>query len=86
MDLEAMGRRMRAAREALGLTQAQVAKAIGRSLLFYGYIERGTRRMSLVTFSAVALALDISADELLGLEEFRHKKELRVRKPLETTR
>ena len=76
MDLEAMGRRMRAAREALGLTQAQVAKAIGRSLLFYGFIERGKRKMSLETFYAIACVLNISSDKLLGLKKGRSRTSL----------
>lgn len=83
MDYEALGSRIRNARKVRGMTQAECAKAIQRSLPFYGHIERGTRKMSMETFFEIAKVLDVSADELLGLGRDQRKKELHARELLE---
>lgn len=67
IDFYALGQCLRRARKAKGMTQRDCAVAIHRSLPFYGHVERGTRKMSLTTFSEIVSALDLSADELLRL-------------------
>ena len=65
LDLVTLGRYLQRQRKSRGMTQGECAKAIHRSLPFYGHIERGTRKMSMETFCELVLALDLSADELL---------------------
>jgi transcriptional regulator with XRE-family HTH domain len=64
-----IGRATRKARVNLGLSQADAAERIGISLEFFGRIERGTTSPSVPTLVAMATALHVSADVLLGLEE-----------------
>lgn len=66
VNYEALGKRIRYRRSTLRLTQAEVASAINISLAFYGNIERGTRIPSLDTLVAIANALQIGLDFLLG--------------------
>lgn len=56
---------MRVLRQALGLTQAQVAELSGIETSFYGQIERGANVPSLKTFLAIAQALDADPADLL---------------------
>lgn len=65
MDYKAMGRRIRAQRKLLGLTQEQLAAVLDISNSFMGHIERGTRAVSLETLVKIANALNISCDVLL---------------------
>lgn len=51
MDYIGIGRRIRRARKAERMTQEALSKAVGISISFLGHIERGTRKMSLETFS-----------------------------------
>lgn len=48
------------------LTQVDVAARIGISAEFYARIERGHALPALATFASMTLALDVSADQLLG--------------------
>ena len=50
------------------MTQEQLAERANRSFAFIGHIGRGTRIMSVATLCEMALALDCTTDELLGLE------------------
>lgn len=61
-----IGATARAAREALGLTQAQVAQRVGLVPLVYSRLERGKMLPSVPTLLRICDALDISADEALG--------------------
>ena len=65
LDLVTLGRYLQRQRKSRGMTQSECARAIHRSLPFYGHIDRGTRKMSMETFCELVLALDLSADELL---------------------
>ena len=65
VDYEAMGRRMKARRRALKLSQGEVADAIQLSASFYGNIERGKRIPSVDTLVSIANALDVGVDFLL---------------------
>lgn len=57
---------MRAVREALRLSQAQVAEKAGIDTSFYGQIERGKNIPSLKTFVAIAGALGAEPADLLA--------------------
>lgn len=60
-----IGWRMRSARKALRLTQAQVADQAGIDFSFYGQIERGRNIPSVRTLMAIARALGVEPGELL---------------------
>ena len=65
LDYGKMGMRIRQVRKAKGWSQDELAKKCGISMSFLGHIERGSRIMSMETFSNICLALDAGADELL---------------------
>ena len=62
-----IGKSARAARAALGLSQADVAERLGLSLEFVGRIERGAALPSVPTLVSLAEVLGVSSDVLLGL-------------------
>ncbi|WP_309888041.1 helix-turn-helix transcriptional regulator [Archangium sp.] len=64
---KSLGEVARAARDRLGLTQAQVARQAGLAPNVYGRIERGGMMPAVPTLRKLALALGISADALLEL-------------------
>ena len=49
--------RLKAARRSAGLTQAEVAKRLGRPQSFVSKYERGERRLDVVEFGHVATAI-----------------------------
>ncbi len=61
-----LGEVARAARERLGLTQAEVAHKVGLVPDVYGRIERGTLVPSVPSLRRLCLVLGISSDALLG--------------------
>lgn len=65
LDYGRIGMRIRQVRKARGWSQDELAKKCGISMSFLGHIERGTRIMSLETFTGICAALDAGADELL---------------------
>lgn len=65
MHAEDLGRRIKKARKAKGLTQDKLAELTGISTVFFGEIERGVKLPSLPVFVAMVEALDTSADDLL---------------------
>lgn len=65
MDGKAVGRRIKAAREARHLTQEELAACIDISPTHISVIERGTKIPRLDTFVAIANALEVSGDALL---------------------
>lgn len=65
MDWKAMGKRIKAAREAAGMTQEELADAINMSSMHISVIERGAKPPKLETFTRIANVLQVSADELL---------------------
>ncbi len=67
MDYIALGKRIRAARNSCQLTQAELAEKVGVSVSFIGHIERGTRIVSLDTFTRICQALEASPNALLGM-------------------
>lgn len=65
LDYTRMGERIRQVRKAKGWSQDELSKKCGISMSFLGHIERGTRIMSLETFTSICTVLDTNADELL---------------------
>lgn len=76
-DREALGRRLRAARQARGLTQGQVAQDV-MSVAYLSRIESGHRRPTPAAFAALALRLDVSVESLLGQAERHEVDEIRL--------
>src|SRR5689334_17398784 len=60
-----VGRRLRAAREAKGLTQGEVAGP-GASVAYISRIESGQRRPTAKLLGDLARRLDVTVDQLLG--------------------
>ena len=56
-------------RKASGMTQADVAKALGRHQPFVANIENGDRRVDLIELIDLALIIDFELDEIV--EELR---------------
>ena len=65
MDLQAVGKRIKTAREAKNLTQEDLAAMVDLSTTHVSVIERGQKVTRLDTFIAIANALEVSADTLL---------------------
>ena len=65
LDYQALGARIRKAREHKGYTQEQLSEECSLSPSFIGHIERGTRTPSLETVYNISCVLEISTDELL---------------------
>lgn len=65
MDLQAVGARIKATREAKGMTQEDFAAALELSRNHISVIERGLKAPKLETFVAMANLLGVSADSLL---------------------
>lgn len=63
--LKEIGERLRAARKAKGLTQAQAADLLDMSCNFYGEIERGNCRLSIEKLMLVHKQLDIDLTYLI---------------------
>lgn len=65
MDCINLGKRIKAAREHIGLTQEQLSELVGLSPMHMSVIERGVKPPKLDTFVRIANALGVSADQLL---------------------
>ena len=65
MDMKAVGRRIKMAREEKNLTQEDLASLVNISSTHISVIERGLKVVKLDTFVAIANALEVSADTLL---------------------
>lgn len=63
---ERIGQRLRARREAQGLTQAELAERVGITDNYLSAVERGVKLPTLPTLDALATALDTQPVELLG--------------------
>jgi transcriptional regulator with XRE-family HTH domain len=66
-----LGEVARAARERLGLTQAQVARRVGLVPGVYGRIERGDMMPSVPSLRRISIVLGISSDALMGVSPFQ---------------
>ena len=76
-DREALGRRLRSARQARDLTQGEVARDI-MSVAYLSRIEGGHRRPTAVALESLASRLDVSVELLLGQAEPREVDEIRL--------
>ena len=65
MNLQAIGARIKAAREEKGITQEEFAAMLDLSRNHVSVIERGVKAPRLETFVAIANILEVSADSLL---------------------
>ena len=65
MDLKAIGRRIKIAREQKGLTQEALAELVDLTPMHISVIERGFKPTKLETFCRIANILGVSADTLL---------------------
>lgn len=64
-ELKKIGRNIKKAREARGLTQARVARMCRITTNYYARIERGERMVTLPTLKKVVVALRIKSSDLL---------------------
>jgi len=76
-DREALGRRLRSARQARDLTQGEVARGI-MSVAYLSRIEGGHRRPTAVALESLASRLDVSVELLLGQAEPREVDAIRL--------
>ncbi len=65
IDYQAMGKRIKAARLAMNMTQEKLAEAINISLPHISNIENGHSKVSLATLLQIANALNTSLDQLV---------------------
>lgn len=66
MDRKALGKRIRAERQQLNLTQEKLAELISVSSTYIGFIERGERTVTLEKLIQIANTLHVSVDYLLS--------------------
>ena len=76
-DREALGGRLRSARQALGLTQGEVAADV-MSVAYLSRIESGHRRPTAPALQALAQRLEVSVEHLLGDPDPREVDEIRL--------
>lgn len=60
-----VGRRLRAQREALGLSQEAMAERLGYHRTFLGSVERGERNLTLASVEQLAASLGVAPLDLL---------------------
>ncbi len=65
LDIEALGRRIKAVRKRRGLSQNNLSELIDKSPTYLSYVESGTKCMSLDAFVDIVNALNTTADDLL---------------------
>lgn len=65
-SIERTAARLRKARQAKRLTQAEVAKKAGVNENHYAQIERGEKNPTLSTFTNIIEAIGVSSTEILG--------------------
>jgi transcriptional regulator with XRE-family HTH domain len=65
-SIERTAARLRKARHAKGLTQAEAAKKAGISENYYAQIERGERNPTTSVFLSVIKALGVPSKDILG--------------------
>lgn len=67
------GKRVAAARKERGLTQAQLAKALGITQKMIDYYERRASNVTVEVVRKLARVLHVSSDELLGIKPKKAK-------------
>ena len=74
----ALGKRIRALREAKSYSQVFVADTIGMSPKYYSEIELGRRNPSLINIVKIARAFSVTLDELILVNTGRHENKLKA--------
>lgn len=65
MDYFEIGQRIRKYRKAVGMSQEELASAVGISTTHMSHIETGNTKLSLQVLVAIAEALNVSTDSLI---------------------
>ena len=68
IDFASIGQKVKSVRVSRGVTQEQLAEAVGVGVTHISHLETGTGTVSLKVFVAIVNYLDCSADELLCKE------------------
>lgn len=76
-DYERLREMLAEARAASGLTQAQVARRLGRSQSFVSKYEMGERRIDLIEFLALAEVLGLDAGHAIRTLQPRIRRKLK---------
>lgn len=76
--LEGFGRRLTTIRKSRGLTQAELGEEVGVSNRVIAYYEQDDAQPPGPLLADLAKALQVSTDELLGIESFKEKTPPRV--------
>ena len=79
-----IGVRIKSLRQALKLTQAEVAEKAGIDASFYGQLERGTSIPSLRTLFSIAAVLHVEPAKLLPRSKRHLGKDLLIAEALDT--
>ena len=66
MDYYIIGQQIRKYRKAMGMSQEQLAEAIGISVTHMSHIETANTKLSLPVFVDIATALEVTTDDLLN--------------------
>jgi transcriptional regulator with XRE-family HTH domain len=69
-----LGRRLRTLRNSQGMTQAQLADLLGARSTNISDVERGDRGVTVQQIVKLARALNVSADDILGLTKSHARK------------
>ena len=80
VDEKTIGRSLRELRQSRGLTQTELADRLDIKQVIVSAYERGAVRMHGALIAAFAKTLDVSADELLGLDPPRRNGATRDRR------
>lgn len=75
VDFRRIGKLIRQARLNLHMTQEQLSEEVDVTPAFIGHIERAERSASLMTIVKLAICLNLSLDELFGLETLSESDE-----------
>ncbi len=67
---------IRKAREEKGISQRQFSRMMGMGSTTFGHYEMHNRKLTVDMLIKICVMLDLSADEILGLDELR--KEYRI--------
>lgn len=80
VDYVEIGKRIREARKAQGLTQEEASERCDITAAYYGNIERGDKKMSVETLVKISNGLKISTDHLLygGMDTLAKQDKLTV--------
>lgn len=57
---------LRRARESAGLTQGDLARAVGRTQVFVSHVERGVRRLDAVELLEICRAMEVDLTEFIA--------------------